>query len=227
MGDEAVILPSPLLPAIAYDGLAKALESKGARARVVGEELADGEGGADLIARWATQVGPATWLLAHSNAGFLAPAVRHLAGGRHAIVFMDAALAPAGGATTLARGGFLDHLVTLADSSGVLPPWTRWWPRADLAEVVPPDLYDELDRRCPRLPLSYFETPVDVPTGWLGEPNAYLAFGDTYRDEVTVARREGWPTRHIPGGHLHFLHDPGAVADAALQLVARLRSPHT
>ena len=39
----------------------------------------------------------------------------------------------------------------------VLPPWTRWWSRDDLAGVIPEDPFDDLDRDCPRLPLSYFD----------------------------------------------------------------------
>ena len=50
---------------------------------------------------------------------------------------MDAALPPETGSTTLASDGFYAHLASLADEHGVLPPWTRWWPRDDLAGVIP------------------------------------------------------------------------------------------
>ncbi|GEM_PF-1939336 len=58
--------------------------------------------------------------------------------------------------------------------------------------MLPAEAYDEVDRHCPRLPLSYFEQAVAVPDGWAMGANAYLAFGDT------------------------------AVAEAALDLFARL-----
>ena len=223
MTSGVVILPSPLLPGAAYLGLVTALEALGTRVSLADASLADVENGHDLVARWAAQVRPGTWLLAHSNAGYLAPAVRHAAGGHQPIVFMDAALPPASGPAMLAPRDFREFLAEIADPSGTLPPWTRWWPRADLEEVIPPERFDELDEQCPRMPLSYFDSPVAVPSGWLSKGNAYLAFGDTYAAEIAIADREGWPLHRLIGGHLHLLHDPQGVAATASALAERLR----
>ena len=59
-------------------------------------------------------------------------------------------------------------------------------------------------------------SPVSTP---LGHPR--LAFGDTYADERSRADQHGWPAATIPGGHLHFLHDPDHVAAAVLDLAHR------
>ena len=42
-------------------------------------------------------------------------------------------------------------------------------------------------------------------------PTAYLAFGDTYADEVAFALAHRWPLSVLPGRHLQMLHDPAGV----------------
>ena len=63
-----------------------------------------------------------------------------------------------------------------------------------------------------RLPLSYFESTLAVPSGWVERPNAYVAFGDTYADEAAFAREHDWPTVVTAGRHLHMLTEPDQVA---------------
>lgn len=222
MPEVVVILPSPLLPAIVYRSLADALAALGVAVAIADSSLEHGQLASDLIPRWAAQCESATALLAHSNAGYLAPVVRDHARHDQAIVFMDAALPAGSGRTPLAPPQFLAFLRELADESGRLPPWTRWWPRSEMAAVIPADSYDEVDRRCPRLPLSYFEQTVAVPDGWVNRLNAYLAFGDTYREEMAQARVQGWPHETLTGAHCHCMHDPHAVAEAVMDLFARL-----
>lgn len=135
---------------------------------------------------------------------------------------MDAALPPRAGVTELAPPQFREHLQSLAQRDGKLPPWTRWWPREELDDVIPLDQFDELDRQCPRLPLRYFTGRVASPVGWALATCAYLAFGSTYACEVTFARDQGWPLDTLDGGHLHFMHDPATVADKLLALTAAL-----
>lgn len=214
-----LVLPSPLLPAIAYDGLAAALSRAGVPAEVAAVGTEAPPDAVRLVEAWASRASTDTVLLPHSNAGYLAPSVRHRAGGSAPVVFVDAALPPEVGATRLAPSRFRDHLEELAGAGGVLPPWTRWWPRAVLADVIPVHRFEELDRTCPRVPLSYFDGEVVPPPGWVDGPTGYLAFGDTYADELAFARARRWPTAVLEGGHLHFLHDPDAVAAAVLGLL--------
>ncbi len=219
MAVRVLLLPSPLLPGAAYDDLVAALARGGVQTSLASAELRPGAGAPDLIERWAAHAGSDLLLVAHSNAGYLAPAVR--GGGRQPIVFLDAALPPASGRTRLAPAPFRRHLDSLADDAGNLPPWTRWWPRADLAAVIPDARFTEIDATAPHLPLSYFDDQVTVPPGWSDGPNAYLALGDTYAEELAVARARRWPHARLDGGHLHFLHEPDAVAGALLDLAAR------
>ncbi|WP_130014155.1 hypothetical protein [Serinicoccus sediminis] len=221
-----VLLPSPLLPAAAYSDLAGALGRLGASARVAPVEAGPDLDPHELVEAWAALVEPGATLVAHSNSGYLAPAVRAAAttAGRHVggVVFVDAALPPESGPAPLAPPRFREHLAGLADADGVLPPWTRWWPREALEEILPAGRLTELDRECPRLPVGYFHTELTPPRGWVGEPSAYLAFGTTYADELAAARGWGWPHREIPGGHLHLLVDPAAVAHEVVALREQL-----
>ncbi|KAB7743516.1 alpha/beta hydrolase [Nostocoides sp. F2B08] len=207
-----LVLPSPLLPASAYRELATALSDRGVEACVAPARLGPDEGADDLVRRWSRLVAADTTLVAHSNAGYLAPLVRATHSGRAPIVFVDAALPPASGSTPLAPPVLRAMLDERVDADGRLPPWTRWWPRATMDAVVPSGAFPQLDRDCPRLPRDYFDAVVDAPSGWTGLPTAYLAFGTTYAEELEQARELGWPHATLDAGHLHFMHDPEAVA---------------
>jgi hypothetical protein len=221
-GVSLVVLPSPLLPARTYEGLAAGLARLGFDASVADSGLRAGEGAAELVDRWTAALEPGSVLVAHSNAGLLAPRVRAGQGSDAAIVFMDAALPPERGTYALSPTRFREHLGTLADASGMLPPWTRWWPREDMEGLLTPDDLDDVDRACPRLPLAYFDGRLEAPGGWACGRNAYLAFGDTYADEVAIAERLGWPVARLGGQHLEFLRSAASVAAAVARLTGDL-----
>jgi hypothetical protein len=157
-------------------------------------------------------------LVPHSNAGLYVPA---LAEGRDvtAIVFVDAALPSGdGGTTPVAPVGLVDFLRTLADDHGMLPPWTRWWDEPSLDALFPDDETRQRVQAEERsLPLSYFTGAVPTPP-WDHLRCAYLAFGDTYRDEVAQARSADWPVEVVDGGHLEMLHCPERVARRVVAL---------
>ncbi|WP_299519520.1 hypothetical protein [uncultured Serinicoccus sp.] len=141
-----LLLPSPLLPASTYAGLASALEQAGAEVVVAPVEAGPGLDPHALVREWAGLVEPGATVLAHSNAGYLAPATRAAArsAGRDPrdVVFVDAALPPEAGSAPLAPARFREHLAGLAGADGLLPPWTRWWPREVVDQVVPADRFD-------------------------------------------------------------------------------------
>jgi len=211
-----LILPSPLLPVMAYRPLADSLKAAGHTARIA--EVGKLTDAAAIVGAWRAEAASADVLVAHSNAGLLAPLV---AVPEQSVVFVDAALPPASGDFELAKGGLLSMLQGLADRRGNLPEWTRWWPRQAFDEIVPEPLFRKLDKACPRLPLSYFEQSLTVPERWADRPAGYLAFGVAYTDEREQARDWGWPWRAMQGAHLHLLVCPDEVAAAVLDLAAR------
>ncbi|MFW5471000.1 hypothetical protein ACOCJ4_13245 [Knoellia sp. CPCC 206435] len=220
---SVVVLPSVLVGASAYTGLAEAFRGLGLVAAVAAPPL-EVRRGADVLETFRASVARARpdLVVAHSNAGLVAPA----AAAGVPVVFVDAALPPPTGPGRMAPAALMARLEELADASGMLPPWTGWWD----AEDVPPLFPDVATRRVveadqPRLPLDYFRSEVASPPGWEGGAHAYLAFGGTYAGELGRARRLGWPTAVVDGArHLHHLHHPEPVARSVLALAAAATS---
>ncbi len=229
---RVLLLPSPLLPRLSAVPFLHALA-----ARLWDAERVEGavdvatfpHGPADaqqVLAAFRGRVENARpdLLLTHSNGGRYAA----LAAPGIPVVHLDAALPPAGGdEVPLAPPAMLGHLAGLADDDGLLPPWSRWWPEDEFARVLPdPAALADLREHERRMPFSYFRSRLGAPPGWAEQPQAYLAFGDTYAPETAFAREHGWPTSVLDGAlHLHHLVDPGAVADAVLALAGRLGVP--
>ncbi|WP_200945060.1 MULTISPECIES: alpha/beta fold hydrolase [unclassified Nocardioides] len=198
-----LLVPSPLLGPATWAPVAELLGG-----RVVTVDAVE-PGPADVV------------LVVHSNAGLHAPLLASRLGAR-ATVYVDAALAGDGPDTGLAPPRFLDFLTGLADDDGLLPPWTHWWSEDDVRDLFPdPSTRARVEAEQPRLPLSYFSSRVEVPPGWADRPSAYLAFGETYADEIATARGRGWPVTVLRGRHLHQLVDPDEVAAAITDLVDR------
>lgn len=217
-----LVLPSPFLGSPAYLPLAAALRADGDTASVA--TYAEPPVASALVEAWAaTAAGLAdVTLVPHSNAGYLAPAVSTAAGGLP-IVFMDAALPVTLGSTRLAPPAFRAHLVALARADGLLPRWTRWWPRRDVIHVLPDPWFERLDAVLPEVPLSYVDAEVPVPDGWERGPCAYLAFGaEAYADELARAHLLGWPVWKLEGArHLHCVLDPPGTSAAIREISSR------
>ena len=159
-------------------------------------------------------------LVPHSNAGLYIPAVLDALGDRvRGSVFVDAALPGTGHLTTP------DFLAGLATVDGLLPPWTSWWGEDDVAPLFPdPDVRAMVEAEQPRMPLSYYKNPPPAPVGWSAETRCgYIWFGEPYDGEASRAAELGWPTRRVPGTHLHMLADPDGVASAVLHIAGDWR----
>ncbi|HEX6150046.1 hypothetical protein [Nocardioides sp.] len=210
------MLPSPFLPEVAYEPWVAALRADGLDAVLA--PVPRPPDASTLVEVWARLTQPGAVLLPHSNAGYLAPVVSGACGGAP-IVFVDAALPEPGPVTRLAPARFRDFLDGLADDEGLLPPWTRWWPRPDYADSLPGDWFERIDAEAPQAPMSYVDAEVTLPPAWEGGSRAYLAFGETYAAELDRAEGAGWPTRRLEGGHLHWLVRPEEAAAAAAELI--------
>ncbi|MGW5239166.1 hypothetical protein ACWEOW_09555 [Monashia sp. NPDC004114] len=250
MEGRVLVLPSPLLGPAAYGSFVEALARHGVSAELASASIASasiataagevgngpGTGHADagmpeagtaahrLVEAWAehaTRLG-ATGLVAHSNAGYLAPLVRARVGGDLPVIFMDAALLPPSTPTALAPQQFRAFLETIADETGRLPRWTRWWPPDELAGLAPAALLEAVDRDCPQLPLAYFDVVIRPPACWVAARNGYVAFGDTYAEEATFAESAGWPVVRLKGEHLHHAVAADDVARVVLDEITAL-----
>lgn len=216
-----MLLPSPLLGPAVWQSVAEELRARGWAVSVAAlpERTASPE---DVLAGFLASVPdePGVALVPHSNAGRYVAAI---AGRREvkATVFVDAS-PPEPETTPMAGPELLDHLQTLVGTDGLLPPWTEWWPPEEMAGLFPTEAARaRIEEEQPHLPLAYFRSALPGPSRWDGRA-AYLAFGDGYGGERAAAAERGWPVRTLPGGHLHMLVDPDAVASALAGLLGEL-----
>ena len=164
------------------------------------DPAADSGGGVDVV-------------VAHSGAGVLVPLVVDRLRATTA-VFVDALLP--GNPTSDRFRGFL---ATLPVDAGFLPRWSDWWSPEQLAELVPdPELRARIVADESRLPVAFYDQRVPVPPSWPPPRAGYLALSPAYGNELAEARRLGWPTRELAGGHLDLATRPAEVAADILAL---------
>jgi pimeloyl-ACP methyl ester carboxylesterase len=217
-----VLIPSPLLGPESWALTAQVLERDGRRVRVPSLQGVSSSAppfwpaGVDEVVRAVG--GERVILVPHSNSGLYVPAVVETLGDLvQGVVFVDAALPGAGYVSTRE---FLDALV---GPDGSLPPWTSWWDHADVDALFPDaEVRARVEAEQRRMPRAYWDHPPPAATGWERRtPCAYIWFGVPYDIAAEQASARGWPTRHVPGNHLHMLVDPNAVASAVLDLAAQ------
>jgi pimeloyl-ACP methyl ester carboxylesterase len=213
-----VLIPSPLLGPATWARTARALERRGRRVRVPDLQCVScaappyWPAGVDAIVDAAG--GDQVVLVPHSNSGLYMPAVVDVLGDQvDGVVFVDAALPGAG---YYAQRDFLN---TLVSADGLLPPWTSWWEQADVAALFPDsDVRSRVEAEQARMPLGYYDHLPPAPDGWDRPPCAFIWFAEPYDTGADRAAAHGWPTRRVPGNHLHMLFQPDAVAAAVLEL---------
>jgi len=218
MGPSLILIHSPFLGPMTWRSTARALEAKERRVHVPSLlEVARSvppywPAGVDSIVRSAAD--EPVILVPHSNAGLYVPAVVDSLGEQvRGVVFIDAALPGAGHHTTS------EFLRRLTNADGLLPPWTSWWDEADVAALFPDaHVQAEVEAEQPRMPLAYYDHLPPVPHDWTAPRVGYMWFGQPYDKGAARAAKRGWPTVHLPGGHLHMLNDPDAVAAAVLEM---------
>jgi hypothetical protein len=179
-----------------------------------------------VVSGYAAQVagsGPPPLVIAHSNAGNYIPGIAAesaIAG----VVFVDAVLPPLGGGQWQVVPADLAGELTTRATDGVLPRWTRWWPRPVMQALFPSAaMFDRVDEAAPEIDASYLTGVLKAPAGWAANlPAAYLAFGDTYSAELNRAAGAGWPNGSLDLGHLGILTNPETVADAMDKLLETL-----
>jgi hypothetical protein len=114
-------------------------------------------------------------------------------------------------------------LDALGSEEDRLPPWTQWWDEDAVAALFPdPGTRARIEAAQPRVAVTYPASSLETPAGWRTARHGYLAFGDTYAEELATAQDSGWPTRILRGGHLHMLQTPQGVAEAILSMLTLL-----
>ena len=152
-------------------------------------------------------------VVGHSGSGPLLPVIgERLPMEVDSYTFVDATIPALTGATPVVPMQFLGALLDMA-TDGRVPGWPSWWSEDVMASLIPDSgLRKQVEGECPSLPVAYFEERVPVPEGWDTTPCRYIWFSEAYQATAADASARGWPTVHVPGGHLHMLEDPRTVA---------------
>ena len=209
---RVVVLPSPLLGPATYEPLAASLESLGCSVTVADLPVVPTTPQTVLAGFESVLASGCDVVLAHSNAGYYLPALVERRS--VAVVAMDAALPTQDACETrLAPAQFAELVHSLPLTGGRLPPWPDWWEHSEVRPLFPDEgWFERVRREAPRLLPAYFTGRLPVPRAWASGPRAYVAFGDTYADEVAFAETSGWLVRRFDGHHLAHLAAPDEVA---------------
>ncbi len=153
-------------------------------------------------------------LVGHSRAGPLLPVIAcRMDPPPGRLVFVDARLPPEEGESSVSAP-WLKHLQTI-ETEGHLPPWSEWFGPGVMEELIPDDyLRSVVVAEMPKLPLSYFEGAIPVPSGWARTRCRYVLLSEAYREEAAEATSRGWQVCEHLGSHLDILTRPVEIADS-------------
>lgn len=229
MASRIVLLHSPLLGGLSWQGVAGELRARGHNAAAPSwSRFADIE--ADYYRALATGMaatladGPAI-VVAHSGAGALMPALAAASDNVRAVIFADAILPHPGRSWFDTAPPELAASLRAGADFGELPSWDRWWPPGALERLVPDaGLRAALVEELEPLPLHYFEEAA--PSTTLPVPTAYLQFSGAYDEEARIAGLQGWPVVRLALHHLAMLTNVAVVSTALEGLAARLEPAH-
>lgn len=134
-------------------------------------------------------------------------------------VLIDAVVPPDAG-SFMPSADFRAELDRLVEGDQHLPPWPQWWGEAIMTELIPdPELRAAISRECPRVPISFYDSVIDLPSDWVLPWAGYLRLSEGYEPQATLAGERGWPVRRRTGGHLDTATQPTEVAADLIDLV--------
>jgi hypothetical protein len=228
-----VLIHSPFVGPFTWQPVACVLADRGQIA--IAPSLANGEPRAPYWPFYANRIGAALWavpkeeplvVVAHSAAGVVVPAARAAMLDRavSSYIFVDATLPRAGSSliNLIPPGvGITREQLRASAANGMLPPWGTGWPSEVWRQLIPDtELRERFVTEIQRAPLALYDESVPVVAEWPDAPCSYLRFSGLYADSQEQARRLGWLTREVRGGHLHMLAAPDEVATVLMELAS-------
>jgi hypothetical protein len=156
-------------------------------------------------------------VLGHSGAGAMLPVITDRIGAR-TMIFVDA-LVPEFADWYTPSTEFIALIDRVTDDE-LLSPWHEWWPPDTMAELVPdPKLRRRIIEETPRLPRSFYDESVPLPSGWRSRTCGYVQLSPAYDEDRQRAERYGWPVRRLQGQHLDIAVRAEAVAQQVVDLI--------
>lgn len=163
-------------------------------------------------------------IVAHSGAGVLMPLLAEQLS-PEVVAFVDAVV-PGDGLTYQASDPFIEFVDSLSHDGPLLPPWHEWWGDDVTARLIPDgDLRDQIAADTPRVPRSFYDDPVPLPSSWMTRHGCcFLQLSPAYDADRARAEAYEWPTARMAGQHLDVAVKPFAVGESLMSLIERARS---
>ena len=163
-------------------------------------------------------------IVAHSGAGVLMPLLAEQSS-PDVVAFVDAVV-PGDALTYQASEPFLEFVDSLPHDGSLLPPWHEWWGDDVMSRLIPDgDLRHRIAADTPRVPRSFYDDPVPLPTGWMKRRGCcFLQLSPAYDDDRARAETYEWPTAQMAGQHLDVAVKSATVCKSLMRLIERARS---
>jgi ribosomal protein S18 acetylase RimI-like enzyme len=145
------------------------------------------------------------------------------------LILVDGEIPPAHGATSAVRPALLAFIEGLADETGTLPVWSRWFADdAARASLVGIDILQrdaaalaQFERGLPRLRVDWFSDKIELGR-WDHVPAGYIQTSQIYDHATAEAHRRGWPVAKLNGTHLDPALRPVEMSEAITSMTRRL-----
>ena len=178
MANSLVLVHSPLVGPESWEPVGAVLAERGQNVQVADLTHALGFGPPYLPrmveAIAALDSGPA-FLVGHSRAGPLLPALGRAVGSVQGYIFVDTRLPHPGRSWMQAASPETLERLRAMEDDGWVAPWPAWWGDEVLAQLLPdPDVRERFVAGCPRLRVALFEEVYPTVPGWPDAGCAYL-----------------------------------------------------
>jgi len=145
------------------------------------------------------------------------------------LILVDGDIPPPQGAAPPVRPALLEFIKGIADETGTLPPWSRWFAndalRASLVgiDVLQRDAQEfaRFEQGLPRLRVDWFNDNIEL-CHWDHVPAGYIQASQIYDHATAEARRRGWPVAHLNGTHLDPTLRPVEMSEAITSMTREL-----
>ena len=163
---------------------------------------------------------PDVFLVAHSGAGALLPALRVDMALSPAMIFVDCDLPEQGKSRFDQFPPEALAAFRAEASSGMLPVL---WSESDLqSTLVRADIRRCFVEELRPTPLRVYEEPIPVGIGVEERDHGYVLLTGQYQDSFDIASARGWVTERHESSHFHPLNDPARMAGMLVRVGTRI-----
>jgi hypothetical protein len=145
------------------------------------------------------------------------------------IIIVDGDIPPPQGAASPVRPTLREFIGSLADATGTLPIWSKWYAGdAHRTSIVGLDIlasdpvaFARFENGLPKMRVDWFDDTIELAR-WDHIPAGYIQTSEIFDHATLEAQRRGWPVARLQGTHLDPTLRPVETADAIVSMSRRL-----